>query len=85
MLLRSLDAYGWCRDNAETLRRLYPRQALAVERPPRLVFIARNLSRSDIESTLEVLRWKSTLPAGATSKPDPQAYARFLAAMEKMH
>jgi G3E family GTPase len=54
-------------------------------RRSRLVFIARNLSRSDIESTLEVLRWKSTLPAGATSKPDPQAYARFLAAMEKMH
>ena len=44
MLLRSLDAYGWCRDNAETLRRLYPRQALAVERPPRLVFIAPRFS-----------------------------------------
>jgi hypothetical protein len=25
------------------------------------------------------------LPAGETPKPDPQAYARFLAAMTKMH
>jgi G3E family GTPase len=57
------------------------------ERRSRLVFIARGMSRSAIEATLDVLRWKSvsTLPAGATPKPDPQAYARFLAAMTKMH
>ncbi len=57
------------------------------ERRSRLVFIARGMNRSDIESTLDVLRWKSTstLPAGETPKPDPQAYARFLAAMTKMH
>ncbi len=50
-----------------------------------VVLEARN--RSDIESTLDVLRWKSTstLPVGETPKPDPQAYARFLAAMTKMH
>jgi G3E family GTPase len=57
------------------------------ERRSRLVFIARGMNRTDIESTLDVLRWKSTstLPAGETPKPDPQAYARFLAAMTKMH
>jgi G3E family GTPase len=57
------------------------------ERRSRLVFIARGMNRADIESTLDVLRWKSTstLPAGVTPKPDPQAYARFLAAMTKMH
>ena len=56
------------------------------DRRSRLVFIARGMNRADIEATLDVLRWKSTLPAGTDiPKPDPQAYARFLAAMEKMH
>ncbi len=57
------------------------------ERRSRLVFIARGMNRAAIESTLDVLRWKSTstLPAGEIPKPDPQAYARFLAAMTKMH
>lgn len=57
------------------------------ERRSRLVFIARGMNRPAIEATLDVLRWKSTstLPAGETPKPDPQAYARFLAAMTKMH
>ena len=63
------------------------RQWPDAERRSRLVFIARGMNRADIESTLDVLRWKSTstLPAGETPKPDPQAYARFLAAMTKMH
>lgn len=55
------------------------------ERRSRLVFITRGMSRSDIEATLDVLRWKSALPSGETPKPDPQVYARFLAAMSKMH
>lgn len=56
------------------------------DRRSRLVFIARGMNRAAIEATLDVLRWKSTLPADTvTPKPDPQAYARFLAAMEKMH
>ena len=57
------------------------------ERRSRLVFIARGMNRAAIEATLDVLRWKSTstLPAGETPRPDPQAYARFLAAMTKMH
>jgi G3E family GTPase len=55
------------------------------ERRSRLVFITRGMNRAAIEATLDVLRWKSTLPVGETPKPDPQAYARFLAAMTKMH
>ena len=56
------------------------------ERRSRLVFIARGMDRTAIEETIEMLRWKSTLPAsGDVPKPNPQAYARFLAAMEKMH
>jgi G3E family GTPase len=55
------------------------------ERRSRLVFITRGMDRAALESTLDVLRWRSTAPAGEVPKPDPQAYARFLAAMEKMH
>ena len=54
------------------------------ERRSRLVFIARGMSRADIEATLDVLRWKSTVAGGQTPAPDPQAYAHFLAAMAKM-
>lgn len=55
------------------------------ERRSRLVFITRGMDRAALESTLEVLRWRSVAPAGVVPKPDPQAYARFLSAMEKMH
>lgn len=56
------------------------------ERRSRLVFITQGMDRADIEATLDVLRWKSTFPVnGATPKPDPQAYARFVAAMSKVH
>lgn len=56
------------------------------ERRSRLVFITRGMNRAAIEATLEMLRWKSTFPAGTgVAKPDPQAYARFVAAMSKVH
>ena len=56
------------------------------ERRSRLVFITRGMDRAAIEATLDVLRWKSTFPAGTgVPKPDPQAYARFVAAMSKVH
>ena len=54
------------------------------ERRSRLVFITRGMDRAAIESTLDVLRWRSMAPAGGVPKPDPQAYARFLDAMTKM-
>jgi G3E family GTPase len=54
------------------------------ERRSRLVFITRGMDRAALESTLDVLRWRSMATAGGVPKPDPQAYARFLAAMEKM-
>jgi len=54
------------------------------ERRSRLVFITRGMDREALVSTLEVLRWRSVAPAVGVPKPDPQAYARFLAAMEKM-
>lgn len=54
------------------------------ERRSRLVFITRGMDRAALESTLDVLRWRSTAAVNTVPKPDPQAYARFLAAMEKM-
>lgn len=55
------------------------------ERRSRLVFITRNMTREAVESTLDVLGWQSDVPSTVVPKPDPQAYARFLAAMNKMH
>lgn len=56
------------------------------ERRSRLVFIARDMDRAAIAATLDVLRWKSTLNAATgVPVPDPQAYARFVAAMTKAH
>lgn len=50
----------------------------------RLVFITRAMAREDLEATLDVLRWQST-PREPRQTLDPQAYAKFLAAMEKFH
>ena len=54
------------------------------ERRSRLVFITRGMDREALESTLDVLRWRSVAPAGGVPKPDPEAYAKFLAAMTRM-
>jgi len=53
------------------------------ERRSRLVFITRGMERSAIEATLGMLGWQSQVPAEGVPKPDPQAYARFLAAMTR--
>jgi G3E family GTPase len=61
------------------------------ERRSRLVFITRGLSREDVAATLDILQWQSASrqPAGQSvdGKPllNPEAYASFLAAMQKMH
>jgi hypothetical protein len=49
-----------------------------------LVFITRNMTRDAVEGTLDVLGWQSDVPITGVPKPDPQAYAKFLAAMTKM-
>jgi G3E family GTPase len=54
------------------------------ERRSRLVFITRNMTRDAVEGTLDVLGWQSDVPITGVPKPDPQAYAKFLAAMTKM-
>ena len=55
------------------------------ERRSRIVFITRDMSREQIESTLEVLRLRTTNTAATPQPLDPQAYAKFIAAMTKMH
>src|SRR6266702_7261214 len=39
LLLRVMDAYSWCREYPDTLRRLYPMAQLSTSRPPRILFI----------------------------------------------
>src|ERR1700745_3615082 len=43
LLLRVMDAYSWCLEFPDTLRRLYP-MAQASSRPPRILFIAERMS-----------------------------------------
>jgi G3E family GTPase len=51
------------------------------DRRSRLVFIVRGMDRAAIESTLGLLGWESNALRGGVPRPDPQAYARFLATM----
>jgi G3E family GTPase len=51
------------------------------DRRSRLVFIARAMSRAEIEATLDVLRLKPPAPG----KLDPRAYAQFVKAMKRVH
>jgi G3E family GTPase len=55
------------------------------ERRSRLVFITRDLAREQIESTLDVLRLRTTNAAKQPQPLDPRAYAKFVAAMQKIH
>src|SRR5881409_1070270 len=43
LLLRAMDAYSWCLEYPDTLRRLYP-MAQASSRPPRILFIAERMT-----------------------------------------
>jgi G3E family GTPase len=53
------------------------------ERASRIVFITRGISRAVIEQTLEVLGYVA--PAANRAILDPEAYARFVAAVGKFH
>lgn len=64
---------------------VYLQQWPDADRRSRLVFITRNMTREAVEATLGVLGWQSQPVEGGVPKPDPQKYARFLAAMTKMH
>ena len=46
LLLRVMDAYSWCLEYPETIRRLYPMARVSPERPPRILFIVERLSES---------------------------------------
>ena len=53
------------------------------ERASRIVFITRGIARAAIEKTLDVLGYVAPAPSRATV--DPEAYARFVAAIGKFH
>ena len=54
------------------------------DRRSRLVFIARDMARAEIEATLDVLRLKPTSQSDPPRQLDPRAYAQFVAAMNKV-
>jgi G3E family GTPase len=54
------------------------------DRRSRLVFITRDMSRAEIESTLDILRLRPTNDSPTPQPLDPAAYARFVAAMRKI-
>jgi len=43
LLLRVMDAYSWCLEYPDTLRRFYP-MAQATSRPPRILFIVEKMT-----------------------------------------
>ena len=53
------------------------------ERASRIVFITRGIGRDAIEKTLDVLGYVA--PASSRTRVDPEAYARFVAAVGKFH
>jgi G3E family GTPase len=53
------------------------------ERASRIVFITRGIARDAIEKTLDVLGYVA--PAASRATLDPEAYARFVAAIGKFH
>lgn len=55
------------------------------DRRSRLVFITRDMAREEIEATLDVLRLKPSTVSNRPHPLDPSAYAKFLAAMKKVH
>src|SRR2546426_759282 len=44
LLLRVMDAYSWCRESPDTLRRLYPMANVSATRPPRILFIVERVT-----------------------------------------
>jgi hypothetical protein len=44
MLLRALEAYSWCLEYPEALRRLYPSVRLSATDPPRVLFVAERVT-----------------------------------------
>jgi hypothetical protein len=46
LLLRVMDAYSWCLEFPDTVRRLYPMAQVSTTRPPRILFIVERLTDS---------------------------------------
>jgi hypothetical protein len=46
LLLRVMDAYSWCLEFPDTVRRLYPTAQVSTARPPRILFIVERLTDS---------------------------------------
>ncbi len=93
MLMRALDAYSWCQEDPEALRRLYPMARLSSGQPPRVIFVAEQLPEAFLRKArhlrfhrVDFVQFKFGLqfvPVGASRKSEesrPAEPARPLAA-----
>ena len=93
MLMRALDAYSWCQEDPEGLRRLYPMARLSSGQPPRVIFVAEQLPEAFLRKArhlrfhrVDFVQFKFGLqfvPVGASRKSEesrPAEPARPLAA-----
>src|SRR5688500_5833733 len=46
LLLKAVEAYSWCLEYPEAVRRLYPAADVSVSRPPRVMFVVERMSDS---------------------------------------
>src|SRR5438046_1978029 len=46
LLLRVMDAYSWCLEYPDTIRRLYPMAQVSAGKPPRVLFIVERITDS---------------------------------------
>ncbi|MBI2016311.1 MAG: hypothetical protein HYS77_12340 [Candidatus Rokubacteria bacterium] len=44
LLLRAMDAYSWCLEYPDAIRRLYPMARISTDRPPRILFVVERLT-----------------------------------------
>ena len=69
LLLRVMDAYSWCVEYQDTIRRLYPMAQLSENQPPRILFIVgqrptdafvrriKQLTSAEIDDLVALLRY----------------------------
>ncbi len=60
LLLRVMDAYSWCLEFPDTIRRLYPMAQVSAGKPPRILFIVERLTESFLRRIKRLPRWPSS-------------------------
>src|SRR5262249_34730054 len=71
MLLKAVEAYSWCLEYPDAVRRLYPAVDISATRPPRLMFVVERLPDA-FHRKIKQLRFPLTSPS-ALPHPPPAA------------